>query len=290
MILNQKQVQEKILDEVAQEIKELETSPTLAIIRVGNDFGSISYEKSICNILRPLGIKVETTELDSNIKLDELNKDSSVSGILVFKPLPKHIDEKRVNETINPIKDVDGTNPLNLGKLLINDQNGLVPPTPQAVLEVLDFYGIDTVGKDVVIINRSNLFGKPLSLLMINKDATVTICNSKTNDLESHINKADILVTATGVSGLIKPEMLNENMTVIDATITNLKDNNGKPVKDDNGKTILSGDVTESCNTVAENILSVTPNCGGGIGPITTSLLAKNVVKAFKQGNKIGNN
>ncbi len=293
MIFQAKEVSNHILESVKNEIENLNTTtpPVLAILRVGNDIGSVSYEKSIKNILEPLGIIVKSFVFDTNIQeedfliqLKDLNNDETIHSILVFKPLPESFNEDLIDKTINPDKDPDALNPINLGKLLLNDETGFFPCTAEGVVELLDFYNIPIKGKNITIINNSETIGKPLSLLLTNRFGTVSLCHIYTDDLTKFTRDADIVITAVGKYGLIKPDMINKKTTLIDIAVTHMRDKDNNFVLNNN-KPIRCGDALETCKDKAQNIISLSPGCGGGTGPITTALLAQHILKAFKQNN-----
>lgn len=291
MLLEGKKVSINNLETVKKEVaflKEKGIIPTLGILRVGNNVGSVSYENSILNYLKPLGINIISIVLDENVTektflehLKTLNNDDTVDGILIFKPLPKQIDTEKVIYAISPKKDVDAMNPTNLGKLMINDQRGFFPCTAEGIVDLLDYYSIDVKGKDITIINNSEVIGKPLAILLTNRFATVSLCHEFTKNLEKYTKDADIVITAAGVPDLIIPEMLNENTILIDAAVTTKKNQDGSPVLINN-KPVRVGDISSDCKNKVKDLTSITPDCGGGTGIITTSLLAKNILKAAK--------
>ena len=210
-------------------------------------------------------------KLDENVSeeeilkiIDELNNDDMVDGILVQMPLPKHLDAKKIQNSIDPYKDVDGLSDVNAGKLM-HGVDTLIPCTPYGVMDILKYYKIDVEGKHVVIVGRSDLVGKPLASLMTNNNATVTVCHSKTKDLIKHTKEADILIAAVGKKGLITGDMIKENAVVIDVGINRV-----------DGK--LYGDV--DFETAKEKVSFITP-VPGGVGQMTVAELAKNVVKAY---------
>lgn len=292
MIFDVKSVSQNILNKAKVEADHLTKeghSPTLAILRIGNDSGSISYERSIINNLKPLNIKVKSIVFDEDIdqdfllkEIDYLNNSKDVDAILIFKPLPEHIEDEKIIYAIDPTKDVDCLNPTNLGKMLDNVEDGFYPCTAEAVIELLDYYNINVKGKNVVIINNSNVIGKPLSILLTNRFATVTLCHEFTQNLEEFTKNADIVVTATGVYGLITPEMVTPETILIDAGVAIKKSEDGRVETNDRDRPIRSGDVDEACKDKVKAIISLSPGCGGGIGRITTSMLAKNIIKSTK--------
>lgn len=265
----------QIKEKMKRDIEELEKHgkvPTLAIVRLGNNPGDISYEKSIIKNCDNIGIKSKVFERDVNIKteelielIEELNNDDNISGILVFRPLPKHIDEEIIRNAINPSKDVDCMHPLNLERIFEGDMDGFAPCTPKAAMEILKYYDIPLEGKNVVVVNRSMVVGKPLAMMLLKENATVTICHSRTKNLEEITNKADVVIVALGKAKFFGEEYFNENSIVIDVGVS----------LDDNGK--LSGDADyEKLSPMVEKITPVP----GGVGSVTTSILLSQVVLA----------
>ena len=273
MILDGKKIKNIILDELKEEVSKLSVKPKLVVIQVGNNEASNVYIKQKNNMCNYIGYDFEHMKLDENIKLEELlliidklNNDKDVNGILVQLPLPSHIDSKFVINAINPLKDVDGLTDLNNGKLFHN-KDGLYSCTPYGVMELLSRYNISVSGKYVVIVGRSDLVGKPMSMMMLNKDATVSVCHSKTKNLSEFTKKADILVVAVGKPNFITSDMIREDAIVIDVGISQTV----------NG---LCGDV--DFNSVVDKCSYITP-VPGGVGPMTVAMLAKNVLKAYKK-------
>ncbi|MBC3805463.1 bifunctional 5,10-methylenetetrahydrofolate dehydrogenase/5,10-methenyltetrahydrofolate cyclohydrolase [Acetobacterium fimetarium] len=294
-LLSGKEVSESMLAEVlkdANELKEKGIQVKMAIMRVGEDPGSISYEKSIITRMGKSNIEVESvqfpievTEADFIAKLQSINEDKNIHSVLIFQPLPEQIDAEKIKYLLSPEKDPDALNPTNLGKLMIADERGFFPCTAEGVMEMFRYYNIDVKGKDVVVINNSNVLGKPLTIMLTNEFATVTMCHVFTKDTASYTKKADIVVTACGIYGLVKPEMLNENCILIDVAMAQMKDANKEFVLNEDGKKIRTGDAHVDCLNKVAMITSATPGCGGGTGPITTALLAKHVIKACKMQN-----
>ncbi len=254
-------------------------TPTLAVVLVGDDPASLTYVTSKGRASKRLGFNHHTLHLPETTSegellalLDKLNGDAEVDGILVQLPLPLHIDELRVIQRIDPIKDVDGLHPINMGLLLLGEPR-LVPCTPLAILHLLEHYQISTVGKNVVIVGRSNIVGKPLGALLSQKgrDGTVTLCHSRTADLKSHTLAADILVAAIGVPHFIRGDMVKEGAVVIDVGINRVTDLNHK-----RGYRLV-GDV--EWESVAQKASAITP-VPGGVGPLTIAMLMKNTLMA----------
>lgn len=268
-------VAKEIKEKMKEKITELQKSgihPTLGIIRLGNNPGDISYEKSIIKACDAMGIKTsifeEETSMDTEglIKLiQKLNNDDLISGILLFRPIPKHIDEEAIRNAIDPKKDVDCMHPLNLEKIFEGDLTGLQPGTPKAAMEILLYNNIDLEGKNVVVINRSMVVGKPLAMMLLEKNATVTICHSRTKDLHEITKRADVVVTALGKPKFFDKKYFNSDSIVIDVGVG----------VDENGK--LSGDV--DYDNVFDLVKMITP-VPGGVGSVTTTILLDQVVQA----------
>lgn len=276
-IIDGKKIRDEILVELKKEVKTYMIKPCLAVIQIGNDEASNSYIKAKENACHNIGIyfkhiKFEETakEIEVINKIIELNNDEYTHGILIQLPLPEKFNADKLINYIARNKDVDGLTDINLGKLF-NNKNGLVSCTPQGIIELLEHEKIDISGKNVVIVGRSNLVGKPLMGLLLNKDATVTICHSKTEDLKEHTKKADILIVAVGKKHFIKKDMIKENAVVIDVGINK-----------ENGK--LYGDV--DFENVKEKVFKITP-VPGGVGPMTVAMLMKNVIKSYKKINHL---
>ncbi len=250
-------------------------TPCLAIFKVGNKDNDSAYERGIDKKALKLGINVikYNFELDVDEKtffdaLDKANNDDNIHGILVFRPLPKQLDESLLNKHISFKKDVDACLDESLAGVFIGLKNTFVPCTAQAVIELLVFYNIDVKGKNVVVLGRSLVIGKPVSMLLLKKDATVTICHSKTKDIKQICQKADILVCATGQMESITKEYVNKHQTIIDVGI-NFNETKNK----------LCGDVLfEEVEPIVKNITPVP----GGVGSITTSILLRHVVLASR--------
>ena len=252
--------------------------PKLAILRVGAKPNDLSYEKGALKKCDTIGIKAEVTELpegttqeESIEALEKLNKDSSVNGILTFRPLPKGIDEEVIKNVIAPEKDVDCFSPMNTAKLMEGDKTGFPPCTPTAVVEILKHYNVPLKGAKVVVLGRSMVVGKPVSMLLLGENATVTICHSKTQDLQKVCADADVLVAGVGRARMVTADYVKEGAVVIDVGI------NAKP---EGGG--ICGDV--DTDDVVGKASMVTP-VPAGVGSVTTSILAKHVIKACKQQN-----
>lgn len=278
--LKGKYVADKLKEDLRKEIEELkgrDIIPTLAVLRVGENDSDISYERAIVKVGESIGLRIKLFTMPLEIsqdeleeKIDELNKDENVNGILMFRPLPKHIVQDRLCELIDPNKDVDSMNPINLAKIFEGDQTGLEPATPRAAVEMIKGYDYDLDGKNVVVINRSMVVGKPLSMMLLSENATVTICHSHTKDLKTHTKNADIVVTALGRPSMLDKSYFTPDSIVIDVGVGTTSD----------GK--LSGDV--NYDDVKDYVSAITP-VPRGVGSITTTILLSQVVKAAKQQN-----
>ena len=273
-ILDGKAVSQRIKDELRAEVDELRKNGKeigLAVIIVGDNPASRIYvnnKKKACEQLgihsEEFALPAETTEEELKALVEKLNNDSSIDGILVQLPLPKHINEEAVINTISAKKDVDAFHPSNVGKIMIGNYDFL-PCTPAGVMELIAESGISVEGKNCVVVGRSNIVGKPQAMLLLQKNGTVTICHSRTKDLAAVTREADILVAAVGVPELIKGDMIKEGAVVIDVGMNRLPDKK------------LVGDVAfEECEKKAAAITPVP----GGVGPMTIAMLMKNTVKA----------
>jgi methylenetetrahydrofolate dehydrogenase (NADP+)/methenyltetrahydrofolate cyclohydrolase len=242
----------------------------LAIVLVGNDPASELYVRKKLDKASSAGVSARLEKLPESATQAEvlklvkrLNKDTTVDGFIVQAPLPKHIDPVHVLEAIEPEKDVDGWTSANLGKLAAGMKDALLPATPLGVMKMLEFHGVDLRGKNAVVVGRSNVVGKPLALLLLERDATVTVCHSKTRNLAEHTRKADILICAVGKPGLITSDMVKEGAYVIDVGTTRVGD-----------KTL--GDV-DFQSVIKKAHCSPVP---GGVGPMTVAVLISNVIEA----------
>lgn len=272
-------VKEQVRDKVLVFNRRYKRSPFLSVILVGDDPASGIYVRSKEKTCKELGINTECIKLPQNVSQKELleqiekfNSSPLIDGILVQFPLPSHIDKNIVINSISPAKDVDGFHPINVGKTLLG-QNSLTACTPKGILRLLDSYEICTKNKNICIVGRSNIVGKPLASMLIQRDrnATVTLCNSFTVDLKSHTEKADILVSAVGKPHLITEEMVKNDSVVIDVGINRIPDSSKK-----NGYRIV-GDV--DFENVAKKANAITP-VPGGIGPMTIAMLMENTLQA----------
>lgn len=272
-----KKVRLGLKDEVDKLKKDENINPKLAVIMVGNDPASQIYVRNKSKACEEIGIEFEEFLLDENTKqedllklIDELNDKKEINGILLQSPIPKNLDINEAFRRISPEKDVDGFNPVNVGKLTLG-QNGFISCTPFGVIKMLEEYNIDIEGKNAVVLGRSNIVGKPMSQCLLNKNATVTICHSKTKNIENITKNADIIVAAIGKKEFLKGDMVKDGAVVIDVGINRGED----------GK--LKGDV--EFDTVSKKASYITP-VPGGVGPMTIAMLMTNVVKAAKEQNK----
>ena len=276
-IIDGKKLSEKFLVNIKKKVKESDKKPGLAIIIVGDNPASQIYVGLKEKKSKELGFYCERHDLSKDIsegellsKVDELNQKKEIHGIVVQLPLPKHIDEHMIIDSVLPHKDVDGFTPLSLGNL-VNDNNMLVPATARACIELIKSTGVEIKGKNAVIVGRSKIVGKPVSLLLLQEHATVTICHSRTKDLAEHTKNADILVAAVGVPKLIKKNMVKKGAVVIDVGI-NRTPSGG-----------IAGDVDfEAVKEVAGYITPVPK----GVGPMTIAMLLENTLTAMKLINK----
>lgn len=275
-ILDGKKLRDKIVENLKAKVDTFEEKPTLVVILVGENPASKIYVNNKKKMAEKIGIHSEVINYPANIteaelldKIEELNNNKKVTAILVQLPLPKHISKDNVMNKIIPSKDVDGFTPYNFGKLFSGETPTVYPCTPNGILLLLDEYNIEIEGKHVVIVGRSNIVGKPLSQMMLNKNATVTICHSHTKNLSQITKTADILVSAVG-KNIIEGEMLKTDCVIVDVGI----------FKDENGKT--RGDVDfESASKIA-SFISPVP---GGVGPMTIASLMLNTVELFEKNS-----
>ncbi len=258
-----------------EKLKEENIIPRFLLIRLGQKENDLSYEKAIKKNCDLLGIDLEVKELSEDISqkdlteiLEEANSDSTIHGIMFFRPLPQHIDEREVSLVLNPEKDVDAINPINLGKTFEGAKDGFAPCTPKAVIEMLEFNDFEFEGANVVVLGRSMVVGRPLSMLFLEKNSTVTICHSKTKDLKEITKKADLVVSALGRAKMLDESYFAEDSIVIDVGVN----------VDENGK--LCGDV--NYDQIFEKVKAITP-VPGGVGSITTTILMDHIVKACEQ-------
>ena len=300
-ILNGKVIADEIKAEVAAETASLKQEhgiePCLVAVRVGEDPASSVYVNSKIKTAAELGLISEHKHVSADISeaelagiVRQLNDRDDVDGILVQLPLPKHIDERRILELVDPAKDVDGFHPINAGRLM-QGHDTLVPCTPAGVIEILKRSNIDIAGKNAVVIGRSNIVGKPMAMLLLHENATVTICHSRTRDLPSVTRQADILVAAIGRAGFVRGEHIGEGATVIDVGINNVSD------KDTARELFAEGDLDKRFAAIDKRGFTLVGDVNpkeamgraanftpvpGGVGLLTVAMLMKNTVKAAK--------
>ena len=277
-IIDGKALSEKVLKEIEKEHSELEKKvgrkAGLAVIIVGENPASQIYVRNKIRACEKVGFHSETIRLDENIteenlllEIEKLNNNSNIDGILVQLPIPKHIDGLKIINAISAEKDVDGFHTTNIGKMMIGDETGFLPCTPAGVVHMFEEYNINLEGKDVLVIGQSNIVGKPMTLLLIKKRATVQVCNSKTKNLSEKLQKVDVVVAAAGSPKLVKTTDVKEGVVVIDVGINRV-----------DGK--LCGDV--DFEEVSKKASFITP-VPGGVGPMTIAMLIKNTFKSYKQ-------
>ncbi|HEF4439692.1 TPA: bifunctional methylenetetrahydrofolate dehydrogenase/methenyltetrahydrofolate cyclohydrolase FolD [Staphylococcus aureus] len=261
------------LEDQVEALKEKGFTPKLSVILVGNDGASQSYVRSKKKAAEKIGMISEIVHLEETAteeevlnELNRLNNDDSVSGILVQVPLPKQVSEQKILEAINPEKDVDGFHPINIGKLYIDEQT-FVPCTPLGIMEILKHADVDLEGKNAVVIGRSHIVGQPVSKLLLQKNASVTILHSRSKDMASYLKDADVIVSAVGKPGLVTKDVVKEGAVIID--VGNTPDENGK----------LKGDV--DYDAVKEIAGAITP-VPGGVGPLTITMVLNNTLLAEK--------
>ena len=275
-IFDGKEVSKKIKEKIKEEVKLLPKKPCLLVILVGNDQASQIYVSSKEKACKGVGILSKTIVLDENVAqkevikhIKEANQDDNITGILVQMPLPKHMNAKAVVDSIDPNKDVDGLHALNQGKLML-DEPGILPATPKGVMRLLNDYFIDLEGKNALVIGRSMLVGKPLALLLLQKNATVTIAHSRTKNLKELCQNMDIIVSAVGKPKTITEDMVKEGAVIIDVGINRVL-------------VTLVGDVDYL--QVAPKTSRITP-VPGGVGPMTIACLLENVMECYRIQNE----
>lgn len=275
-ILNGKDLSAKIKDEIKCASEEYTQTPILAVITIGDDAASAVYVRNKKKACEYVGFSFMHFDYLSEVKesvvirkIKELNRDKTVNGILLQLPIPDHFNLEKIINTIDPRKDVDGLTTTNMGKLLSGNY-GMIPCTPRGILEILDYYNVSLEGKNVCVIGRSHLVGKPIAMLCCDRNATVSICHSKTKNLKDYTTKADILIVAVGKKWLIDKSMIKKDAVIIDVGINSVE-----------GK--LYGDVNPN---VEEKCSMLTP-VPGGVGPMTVACLLKNTYQAYKEMNDI---
>jgi len=272
-LLEGKPIAEKIKEEIKGQVQSLRVKPVLASIMVGENAGAAAYVKSQSKAAQNLDIEYRLQNLPQDTTQDvliefirKLNSDKSVNGIIIQMPLPAAIDYKKISRFISPEKDIEGMHPANIGKLLFGKAK-LIPCTAASVLELINSTGIDLYGKEVVIVGHSEIVGKPLALLLLDKFATVSVCHigtSKAGKLEEHVRKAEVLIVAVGKAGLIKGEWIKEGAVVIDVGINRVGDK-------------IVGDVEFEAASMRAAYITPVP---GGVGPLTVTMLMRNLVAA----------
>ncbi len=277
-LINGRELSEKIVGKIALEVKNYDKKPGLTVIIVGEDPASKIYVNKKKKTAEKTGFNSEIIELPDNVSqqelekyIDELNNNSAVDAILVQLPLPEHINTYEILEKIKPEKDVDGFHPVNVGRLVIGLDPYAVSCTPFGVIKLLEEYNIEIEGKNAVIIGRSNIVGKPMASLLLNKNATVTVCHSRTKNLAEVCSRADILISAVGRPKFVKAEWVKQGATVIDVGTNRTEE----------GK--LVGDV--DFEEVSKKAAYITP-VPGGVGPMTIAMLLANTLELFKLHNK----
>lgn len=255
-----------------EELKSKGIKPTLAIIRIGDSSDDIAYEKGATKRCETIGVSVKRLVMDKNTSqeslirtINEVNQDEEIHGVLLFRPLPDHMDEETVCNALKPEKDVDGITAGSMAGVFMNSDLGFAPCTAQACMELLDYYDIDLTGKKVAVLGRSLVVGKPVAMMLMQKNATVTICHSKTKDLREQCRESDVIIAAMGRAKMIDEGYLTKGQIVLDVGIN----------MDENGK--MCGDVNFSD---AISIVDAVTPVPGGIGTVTTSVLVKHVVEA----------
>ena len=266
------------LKERVNELKKRGITPLLEIIRVGEDPGDLSYERGAMKRCETIGVSVRNVVLERDVTqeemlrvIDEANEDPSVHGVLLLRPLPKHLDASMIENRLRPEKDVDCMTDLSMSGVFTGKKLGFAPCTPEAVMEILDHYGIDCCGKRAVVIGRSLVFGKPAAMMLLKKNATVTVCHTKTKNLPSVAREADLLIVAAGRARTVTADYVRPGQVVIDVGIN----------MDENGK--LCGDV--DYDSVESVVAAITP-VPGGVGSVTTSVLVAHVVEAAARAHE----
>ena len=282
-IIDGKKISNQIKEEIKLEVQDIisagETAPHLAAVLVGNDGASLTYVGSKVRSCEQVGFKSTLIKLPETItekellfNIEKLNNNDQIDGFIVQLPLPKHINENKILLAINPDKDVDGFHPTNFGKMALNMKT-FIPATPYGIIELLKRYKINTQGKHTVVIGRSHIVGRPISILMNSKgevgDSTVTVAHSRTKNIESYIKKADIVISALGIPGFVKKNMIKKGVVIIDVGITRVIDSNSPRGY------VIKGDV--DFDSVKDKVSYITP-VPGGVGPMTIAMLLKNTL------------
>lgn len=276
-LLNGKEVNSYLIKKLKKNSMKLASEgiiPTAAFVRLGSKKDDIAYQNNILRSCAEVGVQTQLHELEEDTAteallhlIDKLNADEKIHGIMIFRPLPKQIDEASVNSAINPEKDVEGMNPINLARVFAGDYEGFAPCTAAAVMEILKYYNIDLTGKHAVILGRSMVVGKPLSMMLLKEDETVTLCHSKTEHIDEVARTADVLIAAMGKPNVVGADYIKPGAVVIDVGIN----------VDQSGK--IHGDVNFEEAVNSASMITPVP---GGVGSVTTAVLIKNIVKAAK--------
>ncbi|SFA69283.1 methenyltetrahydrofolate cyclohydrolase /5,10-methylenetetrahydrofolate dehydrogenase (NADP+) [Acetitomaculum ruminis DSM 5522] len=297
-ILDGKEVGQAIKDRCKKQVEELKAkgiTPKLGIMRVGAKGPDLQYEKGAIKSMNECGVEVEVFEMPADItqedyikKMQEVNANKDIHGILAFRPLDNIDENKAINEVMSPEKDIDACTSINMGKMLLGDPTGLYPCTPSAVMEILDYYNIDVKGKDVCVIGNSNVVGKPVAVLLTNRFATIKVCHVYTTDTKEKCKNADIIVTACGVPNLVKAEQVKPGAIVIDVAICRVPDLDENGVQKTNPKTGKPAMKTVGdCAPDVMEVAGMQSPVPGGVGSVTSSILASNLIKACKIQNGI---
>ena len=265
-------ISEKLVKRV-DELKKKGKSPTLAILRVGVNPSDLAYERGAVNRAEKIGVKTRILELDETSttdevleKIDVLNSDDTVHGVLIFRPLPKHIDDDKVRNRLKADKDVDGIGDVSMAKIYRGDTSGFAPCTAKACIEILKHFDVEIKGKKAVVIGRSMVIGKPVAMMLLRKNASVTICHSRTQNADEISRSADILIACTGRPESVGPKYVNKNQCIIDVGVSYSE-----------AKHKLCGDV--DYDAVSDKVASITP-VPGGVGGVTSTILVKHLVEA----------
>ena len=280
-ILKGKEVIDSLDEELRERSKALEeggVTPTLGIVRLGERPDDMAYERGALKRAENTGVSVQQFVFDQDMTQDELldeidkiNNDDSIHGVLMFRPLPPQIDDETVRNALAPEKDVDGITDMSMAGVYAGSDTGFPPCTAEACIQILDYYDVDLKGKNVAVIGRSQVIGKPVAMMLIGKNATVTVCHTKTQDMADICQDKDIIIAAAGHQGTVTEDFLRPEQTVIDVAIN----------FDDEGK--MCGDVDFPA---AENIVDAITPVPGGVGTVTTSMLMKHVIEAAEKANK----
>lgn len=283
MILDGKVVSEKIKKDLSIEINEMDVKPCLTVILIGHSKESFSYINMKRRMCESLGIRFILKHFDEKIEesdvlkeIQKLNEDETVNGILIQIPLPEKFNKDKLLDKISYEKDVDGFHTINAGKIFQNRDINIIPCTPQGCLDMIDYYGIDVEGLNITIIGTSNLVGLPLSMLLLQRGATISLCNINTKDIKLHTIEADVIITCCGVANMVKSDWIKQDVIIIDIGINHIEGINGK---DKLVGDVDFDDVYEKCNYI-------TP-VPGGVGPMTVISLIKNLVKLTKNNLNI---